>query len=166
MRINELITEIADLPYEYKQGSDNRKYYFTTKAGNTYVVTINGNKELYIEFAWKDSYGREVNTVSNTGDAFRVFATVAKIIRNKINQANPDSIQFSSFKDEPSRIKLYSRLLDKLDNELPDYQKAPISDKLGVTSVVFSLWRNGYDPRGTLKAQTLKKLQTKKILGR
>jgi len=55
------------------------------------------------------------------GSAFQVFSNVAAILKDFIIGVNPKAIQFSSALDQPSRIKLYQRLMDRVSEFAPGY---------------------------------------------
>lgn len=48
--------------------------------------------------------------ITGRGDAFLIIATVIEIIKDFINTMNPTRIAWASNENEPSRIKLYTRL--------------------------------------------------------
>lgn len=56
--------------------------------------------------------------VTGDGDAFRVFATVIEIVKRMLADAKPEIVSIKSKADEPSRTKLYNRLIDRLAPEL------------------------------------------------
>lgn len=50
--------------------------------------------------------------IEGTGDEIAVFGAVASTIKDYLTQCNPSAIQFTA--DEPSRIKLYDRMVKVL----------------------------------------------------
>lgn len=71
----------------------------------------------YWEFHFNtyDGNKKSVDTITNTGNAFKVFATVRKIIQEILNKIGPDSyLIIIARSSEPSRVKLYSKLIGKI----------------------------------------------------
>lgn len=52
--------------------------------------------------------------ISNTGDEYEVFGTVLAIIREYMGRYSPAAISFSAETKEPSRIKLYDRMVTRI----------------------------------------------------
>lgn len=52
-------------------------------------------------------------SITGTGDAFKVYATVAQIMKKHVERTNLPIVVGSHIK-YPSRVKLYSRIFDKL----------------------------------------------------
>ena len=50
--------------------------------------------------------------VTGQGDAYRVFATVGEILKEFMQKYKPDYLEFEAY--EPSRVKLYKRMANKL----------------------------------------------------
>ncbi len=73
------------------------------------------NDKIYASLAKKgfpDGYNKDLKFlfgITNTGGAQKVFATVIAIIQKFIAEKKPQSLYFSA--DEPSRQKLYQRLI-------------------------------------------------------
>jgi hypothetical protein len=66
--------------------------------------------------------------ITNTGDAWGVFSTVIDIIKHAINESNFDIIVFEADKKEPSRVRLYSTFMSRVQQVLPNYIAAPAVD--------------------------------------
>ena len=47
--------------------------------------------------------------ITNTGNEFEMFATVASIIQAWVAKRSPEAMMFSALTKEPSRVKLYKR---------------------------------------------------------
>lgn len=117
------ITELADRPYPYELFPGEKSIYqFQTDAGLTYFVSIveiaTSVVEIIFELVQDD---KSMLGITGTGDSFRVFSTVADIVKNYISQYTPKQIQFGSDLKYPSRMKLYQRIAQRLDKELPEY---------------------------------------------
>jgi hypothetical protein len=113
MRINELFSK------EYPITWNRDKAHFKTANGRPGVVAFEadapdeGDYSLVdVEFSVQDEFG-----VTGQGDASSIFATVFTAIKDYIAAKNPDFITFAA--DEPSRRKLYSRMVTRL----PGYQQ-------------------------------------------
>jgi hypothetical protein len=142
-----LIKEVFDTPakYELIKHSNYYKGTFESK-GNTYTVlmaeTVPGSYQAYGFF--KSKFGKldptedavkfdkatklypsyeiafrienaSVYDISNTGNQYVVFTTVLHIIAEVIRNRNPLELQFDA--KEPSRIKLYDAMINKLSSK-------------------------------------------------
>lgn len=65
-------------------------------------------------------------TKSNTGNELAVFSTVIKIITDFLKTNDVDELGFSARNVEPSRVKLYTRLMSKY--KIPGYIGKSSSD--------------------------------------
>lgn len=63
--------------------------------------------EEYDEYHDEDSFDMGKMDITNTGDAFAIFATVKTIISEYLQHHKPPMVAFSA--EEPSRVKLYAR---------------------------------------------------------
>jgi hypothetical protein len=113
MRINELFNR------EYPVTWDRDRAMFKTADGRPGIVKFEadapdeGDYSLVdVEFSVQDEFG-----VTGQGDASSIFATVFTAIKDYIAAKNPDFITFAA--KEPSRRKLYSRMVTRL----PGYQQ-------------------------------------------
>jgi hypothetical protein len=128
-------------PFRWRITTDNRREYeahFVTNEGIEYVVLIQllasvlgKNSTCWLEFAVGDGGASKgvpkgSHGVTGTGEAFQVFSTVIDILRDFVKKHEPAMIKFSAL--EPSRIKLYSRLVDMVASELPGYYGARETD--------------------------------------
>lgn len=133
----ESLTELANQPYPFHFEDDDGygmlEARFKTESGMPYKVVIikdedeNGEDKISVEFSalvQNDDDGFKYSQkVINTGNAFRVFATVA-IILKKYLQANPDvsAFDFSADDKEPSRVKLYDTMAKSLPRFIPGFK--------------------------------------------
>jgi hypothetical protein len=60
----------------------------------------------------------------------KVMSTIVKILNNLIVQKNPDALKFSTDLNEPSRIKLYQRMINKLASHKWNIEKHQDSEHL------------------------------------
>jgi hypothetical protein len=74
----------------------------------------------------------EVETLTGTGNSFRVLSTVLEILKKEIRE-NPDihTIAFSSKEDEESRTKLYSRFANNVSKFLPGWKLNKVGTEYG-----------------------------------
>lgn len=119
------LLELANQPYPTNKIKNNW-YEFDTDAGLTYHIWFNKKKiqdkiVVDLEFSLESAIG--IARVEGTGDAFRVFATVADTLKDYMsNNKNFDMLTFSSYKDEPSRVKLYNRIASLLSKQFPELE--------------------------------------------
>ena len=125
------IDEIADSPYEYVQNvktPDKRAYRFQTDAGQLYRVQVfNRHSEtenkLEIHFDLTDmKTGKPETGVTGTGDAVRVFSTVANILKQEVAKQDPTGVIIASKADDESRVKLYRTLARRATKLMPGYE--------------------------------------------
>ena len=116
MRINELFNR------EYPITWDRNRAHFKTANGRPGVIAFEadapdeGDYSLVdVEFSVQDEFG-----VTGQGDAGAIFATVHSAINDYVATHNPDFITFNA--KEPSRQKLYSRMVGRL----PGYQQVQV----------------------------------------
>ena len=128
------LDEALDSPYPYQKVQDepaNMTYKFTTKDNKLYGVYTDvwknvpepGQTEIVIGFSLDDAentYTRNYK-IQNTGDARRVFSTVVAIVKEIADRRKPNVLKFSASKSEPSRVRLYNTMIQRLDRVLPDY---------------------------------------------
>ena len=148
---NEYITEVFNNPFDFKldpsQISFGDAYTFKTENDDLIVVEfIQANKNDLPDFApnsYELTFSNDSDTstgsfdLSNRGEAFRIFATIGKIIPQFIKLRKPDAVIFSSAK--ANRSKLYSSLVKKL--KIPKYSIA-VSTR-GGTGKFFTIINSG-----------------------
>ena len=110
------LNEVLDKPYGYKWD------FQPSKRGDARASFITDNKVDYVvEFISFDvlgekyeiafySKGRDIN-VTKSGDQFRVFATVVKVIEDFLSKKKPKIILFNA--KEESRRRLYMAFIKK-----------------------------------------------------
>jgi hypothetical protein len=122
MRAKEFITELFDSHIPYKWIHSTRADFTITDY--RFIVWFAGNKdEISVGFDFEDKNGEihhdVTNAFKNSGVAFMVFGTVAKILSEFLKREAPNTFVFSADTSEPSRIKLYDRLAEKIGKTLP-----------------------------------------------
>jgi hypothetical protein len=129
-KIFSALSEIADSPYDFVQNvktPDKRAYRFQTDAGQLYRVQVfNRRKDdankLEIHFDLTDmKTGKPETSVTGTGDAVRVFSTVANILKQEVANQDPTGVIIASKADDESRVKLYRTLARRATKLIPDY---------------------------------------------
>ena len=125
------LSEIADSPYDFVQNvktPDKRAYRFQTDAGQLYRVQVfNRRKDdankLEIHFDLTDmKTGKPESGVTGTGDAVRVFSTVADILQQEVASQDPTGVIIASKADDESRVKLYRTLARRATKLMPGYE--------------------------------------------
>lgn len=131
MRIQDLLLELADRPYNYRltfQDQNSHKYRFYNEKKLMYYVFVDRFQEnqvpyLGVMFQQVDptNLWYSGDKVTGTGDAYRVFATVAKIINDDISHYGAEGQLIFAGEGE-SRNKLYDRIAKNLSRYVPMYQ--------------------------------------------
>ena len=125
------VAEVADSPYDYSQNvktPNKRAYRFQTDSGQLYRVQVFNRRSdtknnLEIHFDLTDMKTGKPNTgVTGTGDAVRVFSTVASILQKEVAEQTPTGIIIASKADDESRVKLYRTLARRATKLMPDYE--------------------------------------------
>ena len=123
--------EVADSPYDYIQNvktPDKRAYRFQTDAGQLYRVQVFNRRsdtknKLEIHFDLTDmKTGKPETGVTGTGDAVRVFSTVAAILQQEVSNQNPTGVIIASKADDESRVKLYRTLARRAAKTMPGFE--------------------------------------------
>jgi len=128
-----------DTAYDYQYDGDGEYvFYPDTEDKNTfYTVSLDRMPDWYLDisFSYTNKHKNIDQTImpTGTGDAFKVFATISKIVMNYINPLRQTlkTISFSSEWSENSRINLYTRLSKKLQKELGDNWRLHIARSHG-----------------------------------
>lgn len=127
------LNELADAPYPYSLYTDDIDVIYTFKAKEyhyivkfmkigfgdkseyrlTFRIDLQGDENIPDDIDF-DAFG-----IMKTGDAFRVFATVAAVLKQFITDRAPEKLDFSSA--EPSRTKLYNSLFTRLRQQTKGY---------------------------------------------
>ena len=120
------LLELANKPYDltvYDSGDHFVTYEFVSNNKVRYFININVyDEELDIEFEAGDTPIGKGQSVLNTGDAFRVFATVVEAMKQTMAKQTINKITFMSKKSEPSRVKLYDAFVKALPRFIPNFQ--------------------------------------------
>ena len=139
-RLFSALSEIADSPYDYIRNvktPDKRAYRFQTDAGQLYRVQVFNRRsetenKLEIHFDLTDmKTGKPETGVTGTGDAVRVFSTVANILQQEVANQDPTGVIIASKADDESRVKLYRTLARRATKLMPDYEVAGEKSVIG-----------------------------------
>lgn len=125
-RITAMTNEALDSSYPYEEYSAG-KYTFTTNSGISYKVYLQGKDMVEVAFSAilpgeEENFRPDKTTITGTGDSRKVFGTVVKIVKEYIDTHKPNALYFTAENAEPSRVKLYNRLIAQVDKELPEYK--------------------------------------------
>jgi len=141
----EIVTELANQPYPYKIDIGSREEtnaIFKTANGQEYVVSIGTSTgededDAGVEFfANQGLYG--ASHVTNAGDAFKVFATVAKILKTYLNKYKTvRSFTFNSDMSEPSRVKLYNTMARMMPKFITNFKYVGSDEDIDIKTYRF-----------------------------
>lgn len=125
-RITAMTNEALDSSYPYQTDDIKGRYHFETEDGIKYKVYFQGKDLVELAFSAvlpgeENNFRPDKTTLTGTGNSRKVFGTVVKIVKDYLEQHKPDALYFIGAGSEPSRIKLYDRLIAQVDKELPDY---------------------------------------------
>lgn len=116
-----ILREVLDSPGRYT--FDKQNGHFTVN-GKDYTVQFSRRLDggpgvgLHFMLTSKDGQDQNYNSgVTGTGDELVVFSTVIAMMEEYFGRFRPAAIQFSAQTDEPSRVKLYDRMVARLQNE-------------------------------------------------
>jgi ribosomal protein S18 acetylase RimI-like enzyme len=134
----ETVTELFNKPYDTTPKDDDNfpddwHYEFSTDDGSKYIISVFDPYDYpMIAFAQlKD--GEYVDDTTNTGDAFRILATVGEVIKKFVTDMEPDQFSFAGVVDDPSRLKLYDRIAQYIKQVSPDYKNVSINNNARFT---------------------------------
>lgn len=126
----EQVNEVADQPYRFlqtKKTATSNVYIFMNDAGSRFAVEVeySPNSEM-IEIGFADQTDKENPNIGLTGkgDAFRIFATVAAIVKEYMSKSTKpvNQITFKGKVKDPSRIKLYDAIAKYLPRVLTGFE--------------------------------------------
>jgi len=121
----EFLTELFDQPLKYRLShsveDQGETYEFKTPNGQHIEVSIIANRNGSYEFTF-DSDSNEEGTKSGKGEEFRIFSTVLKILREFVDAEAPDHFFVESVSSEPSRVRLYRRMISMFVKQYPEYE--------------------------------------------
>ena len=122
-----LIQELLSDSYEWTEktsGTDSSPISYSARfrAKNSEIVVDIDQKspdEPHWEVAFgvlqKKDWGDSVSlSLSGTGDEYRIFSTVIKIIKNFLNRHDVQTLSFSAEKNEGARARLYQKMVERL----------------------------------------------------
>lgn len=131
MKLNELLLELGNAPYTDIEVRDKDYDYMEIAAKNGKIIVYLSKIEdgrLFIEF-----YVDSKRNLTGTGDSFRTFSTVYEILKHHLRKfMGPDTtmVSFGADKAEPSRVKLYDRMvpyMSKLLGQNWEFKSTPYS---------------------------------------
>ncbi len=133
--------EAFDKPYEWWADlitKNHLEYAFETHKKEKYYVIfiLNDGENPNTTVSFTDEDGGYKMT--DSGDAFRIFATVMEILYSQKEQLlSQGSIKFTAKNDEPSRIRLYDRMVKKYAKKI-GYKNVTKSKSLDVLNYELS----------------------------
>ena len=129
------LTELFDKPLKYRlsHSIEDREevYEFETPNGQNIEVSIVVAKNGAYEFMF-DSDGDGSATKTNKGEEFRIFSTVLKILKEFVDAEAPDHFFVEAVSSEPSRVKLYRRMISTFCKKYPEYRATESDNKKGL----------------------------------
>lgn len=125
MRYQEIIRESLSkvLPYHWHDKSDDDVglIHADFQVGEGYFI-VQFKMPYYNPGIWELSFTRNGElALSGTGNAGAILATVMQIVREFIKAKDPRTLTFSASVSEPSRSKLYPKLMAILMREFPEF---------------------------------------------
>lgn len=125
-----LLLELFDkvLPWKWtEQGDTEATAEFTTPNGQRIRVYLysysaptaeypNDPETMELEFNNSGTTGSRMGTskITDSGEQFLIFATVIDVAKSYMNEHPTTTIDFSADIDEPSRVKLYDKMMQKM----------------------------------------------------
>lgn len=144
-RITAMTNEALDSSYPYEGNPMGSRFFFETEDGVEYKVFFAGNNLVEISFnASTDGGETWKSTMIGTGDAYKVFGTIIKIVQEYVEVHQPKALYFTADKDERGRVSLYKKLASSVDKALPNYVDGGPTD-MG-SGVAFMIMRKGEEP--------------------
>jgi hypothetical protein len=114
VNFKEFFLEVFNKSYNFEKGriTNERSYYFITENGDQVdVIFYDDNPRVEIVFRVND----KVDLTGKGKNVFKIFATIAKIIKEDKNYLSKfDYIYFSSKNSEKSRVKLYKTMANEI----------------------------------------------------
>lgn len=125
-RITAMTNEALDSSYPYEGKAISGRYTFKTEDGVSYKVYFQGKDLVEVAFSAilpgeEENFRPDKTTLTGTGNSAKVFGTVVKIVKEFLEEQEPKALYFTGEGSEPSRIRLYDRMISQVDKELPDY---------------------------------------------
>lgn len=103
---------------------DGSKHVFQTKDGTQIVVAFDQNEDNYgrsimdITFGLRDQTDGYSVRATGANDPFAILAKVIELSKAEAAKRRPDLIRFTADLSEPSRVKLYDRLVATLARQM------------------------------------------------
>lgn len=120
------------LPWEWddSETSDHHMTAYFQVDDADYNVEFESSMENQWGFDFGRSVGKNapVSTITGTGKQYAVFSTVVDIVKDFIRQIDPDQLVFSAARDEPSRVKLYDRMVKMFPKDRYDINVSDVQD--------------------------------------
>lgn len=122
MRAQEFIVEFGDKPFPMKKrwsydGYDQFQKTAVLPNNNHLDITIN----LFGSFALVNFYVNGSQQLTNTGGSVEIFSTVLAQMQDFVRKKKPQIVAFTGNYDDPSRIRLYDRIAQRLET-LPAFR--------------------------------------------
>lgn len=127
MRLNELLKTAYDIEYEIHDV----EFYATFKTEDDQdfkfsSVSLGPFRTWETDFSLRTKGGDIRWDITNKGDAFKIFATIIKILDNFLVKEKPKSFYFTA--KEPSRRKLYQTMMVRFLKNHPEYKQITNKD--------------------------------------
>lgn len=119
MKISELLLEVGDKPYPMKSRWAGSGDYFQKTS------FLPNGKHLSIDFhlenrmALLNFYVDGSQQITGGGDALRIFSTVGNELNDFVRKRKPLVVAFTSYSEDPSRVKLYDRITQRILAQSP-----------------------------------------------
>jgi len=144
-----LLSEVLSTPVPWEWDEDlhdpTRHRAFFTVGEYLYRLTMSGyGKEWGVTFSRQDPHNGGLASnidITGSGHAFTIFATLAAIVKEFLAHYQPTRLYFSG--SEPSRIKLYRRLVQNISRLNPAYVNMSAEEEPNRLSGVFVVGRKG-----------------------
>jgi hypothetical protein len=107
MRATEFITEVGDKPYKLPMRWRAGEKSVILPSGRKLTIDIQKNDDVALVNFFVDG----TQDITGQGDAFKIFSTVNNAVNQYVGKNKPDIIAFTGNSSQPSRIKLYDRLV-------------------------------------------------------
>lgn len=150
------IDEVLDQPYPVQQiihTVDSQAFAFTTESGVKYTIRI--VKEFSDSNEWEFAFVANIPATrpgggsrgytykrTDTGDQFKVFATVLQVIKAFLLEIKPDALEWDADKEETNRSKLYLMMLKRYAPELEKMGYQAQTGNQGLPSAFVAKYEN------------------------
>lgn len=123
MRSDEFLTELFTQPRPWNWVHVNPQLMSAVATWKTTEGTTRSLESSFIRAkkspsVWMHAFEVDGSSkLTGTGDAFGVLATELAIMKSFIAQVTPDYLAFTASQAEPSRVRLYDSLIQKLSRD-------------------------------------------------